>query len=190
MHGAGSRSAARTIHEQYADGSRAVWERDGNQCTFVSQAGQRCPARLFLEYDHKDEFARGGEATVENIRLRCRSHNQLEAERTFGAEFVRRKREEARRVRAEARAAKARQAAEVHAKAAEQEAQRDVISGLRSLGLRADEARRAAAHCETLAGNTPLEERVRVALRTLGRAASRRWCPAANGLGGAPPPSG
>ena len=82
---------------------RAVWERDAGQCTFVSPAGQRCTARSFLEFDHVEPVARGGRATVETIRLRCRVHNQYEAERTFGAEFMKRKREEGR-VRLSARA--------------------------------------------------------------------------------------
>jgi 5-methylcytosine-specific restriction endonuclease McrA len=51
---------------------RTVWERDGAQCTFVSEDGHRCPGRAKLEYDHVDPVARGGEATVEGIRLRCR----------------------------------------------------------------------------------------------------------------------
>jgi hypothetical protein len=36
--------------------------------------------------------ARGGASTVENLRLRCGAHNQYEAERIFGAEFMSRKR--------------------------------------------------------------------------------------------------
>src|SRR5437867_11050149 len=36
---------------------RAVWERDQGQCTFVSEAGRRCPARALLEFDHVDEVA-------------------------------------------------------------------------------------------------------------------------------------
>ena len=51
---------------------RVVWERDGGQCTFASEAGRRCPARTRLEFDHIQEVARGGEATVAGIRLRCR----------------------------------------------------------------------------------------------------------------------
>jgi hypothetical protein len=35
-------------------------------------------------------FARGGSATVENISLRCRRHNQYEAELVFGARTDRR----------------------------------------------------------------------------------------------------
>ena len=45
-----------------------------------------------MEFDHVDAFARGGEASVAGIRLLCRAHNQLEAERTFGAEFMSHKR--------------------------------------------------------------------------------------------------
>jgi hypothetical protein len=41
---------------------RAVWERDGGQCTFVSETGRRCPARKLLEFDHVEEVARGGRA--------------------------------------------------------------------------------------------------------------------------------
>jgi 5-methylcytosine-specific restriction endonuclease McrA len=87
-----------------ADVQRAVWERDGGQCTFVTETGHRCEARKPLEFDHVQEVARGGEASVEGIRLRCRAHNQYEAERTFGSEFMRHKRIAA----VEARAAKSR----------------------------------------------------------------------------------
>jgi hypothetical protein len=75
---------------------RAVWERDAGRCTFVSDAGHRCESRTRLEFDHEVPVARGGRATVEGIRLRCRAHNQYAAERSFGAEFMRRKREQGR----------------------------------------------------------------------------------------------
>jgi len=79
---------------------RAVWARDGGRCTFVGQNGHRCEARSRLEFDHIREVARGGEATAGNIRLRCRPHNQYEAERAFGADFMRHKREQAVRAAA------------------------------------------------------------------------------------------
>jgi len=74
---------------------RAVWERDGGQCTFVSEKGRRCSSRRLLEYDHIRPVARGGKASIEGIRLRCRGHNQYEAERAFGGEFMRKKRDSA-----------------------------------------------------------------------------------------------
>ena len=158
---------------------RLVWERDAGRCSFVSEAGQRCPARTRLEFDHLDPVARGGQATAARMRLRCRAHNQYEAERTFGAGFISEKRD-ARRAAAAARtatrAAAAKASAEAAARAsaeaaatmrakaaAEQAGERDVTPWLRQLGFRADEARRAAALCESIP-DAPLEERVRVAL--------------------------
>jgi 5-methylcytosine-specific restriction endonuclease McrA len=73
---------------------RAVRERDRDRCTFVSDNGHRCTSRKFLEFDHAEPATRGGEATMENLRLRCRAHNQYEAERVFGAGFMERKRGE------------------------------------------------------------------------------------------------
>jgi hypothetical protein len=83
---------------------RAVWERDQGRCTFVSATGTRCQERRFLEFDHIEPVARGGLAAVEGMRLRCRAHNQYEAERVFGAEFMTEKREDARMVAAKRRA--------------------------------------------------------------------------------------
>ena len=130
---------------------RAVWERDGGQCTFTSEDGRRCPARTLLEFDHVDEVARGGQATVGRMRLRCRAHNQYGAERTFGVEFMRRKREQARC------------AAVARAQAAAKEKAEEVIPWLRALGFRAEEARRAAALCDDVP-DASLEQRVRAAL--------------------------
>ena len=57
--------------------TRAVWERDGGQCTFESETGRRCPARTRLEFDHVEAVARGGEATVSGMRMRCRAHKSV-----------------------------------------------------------------------------------------------------------------
>ena len=38
-----------------------------------------CGVRYNLEYDHIIPFSQGGTATEENIRLLCRTHNQLKA---------------------------------------------------------------------------------------------------------------
>jgi 5-methylcytosine-specific restriction endonuclease McrA len=152
---------------------RAVWERDQGQCTFVSASGTRCKSRRFLEFDHVDPVARGGGATVERMRLRCRAHNQYEAERAFGAEFMKRKHHEARCAAAEAKAqAASEEQAAAREKAAKAQAIRDevqdVFAGLRNLGCRANEARRAAEFSETLQDAT-LEERMRAALMFLSR---------------------
>lgn len=149
---------------------RTVWERDGGQCTYVSEAGRRCPARSRLEWDHVEPVARGGQATVENGRLRCRGHNQYAAEQAFGADFMRHKREEARR------GAEARRKAGEERRAAAEERQRaaeEVITPLRLLGCSADQARAAAALCEGMAG-APLEQRIRAALSYLVKPLQRR----------------
>jgi hypothetical protein len=77
----GDRPASRHIP---ADVQRATSEHDGDQCAFVSKDGQRCTERAFLEFHHIRLYALGGQATVDNISLRCRRHNQYEAELVFG----------------------------------------------------------------------------------------------------------
>lgn len=72
-----------------------VWLRDGGQCTFTHGNGERCKARMMLELDHIVMVCRGGENTEENLTLRCRYHNQFVAELNLGADFMKRKREEA-----------------------------------------------------------------------------------------------
>jgi 5-methylcytosine-specific restriction endonuclease McrA len=165
---------------------RAVRARDGGRCTHVAANGRRCNARHGLEFDHIQPVARGGLFTFENLRLRCRAHNQLEAERVFGEGFMHEKRDRARRSAAERRpatragaaAATAPQAAEGAKPASATSpapatnvagsvsADLDVTPWLRHLGIRAEAARRAAKHCESLP-DAPLEERVRAALSFL-----------------------
>ena len=65
---------------------RRVWHRDAGRCAFVGPRG-RCTATAFLEFHHIVPFAAGGGSTVENIELRCRAHNQREAELYFGVEM-------------------------------------------------------------------------------------------------------
>jgi hypothetical protein len=105
-----------------------------------------------LEFDHILPVARGGESTADNLRLRCRAHNQYEAERTFGAEFMRQKRE-------------ARQARNGTAKRAE-DPDRDVAPWLRTLGFKSEDVKRGVALSEA-EPNAPLETRVRLALSGL-----------------------
>jgi 5-methylcytosine-specific restriction endonuclease McrA len=68
--------------------ARAVHARDGGRCTFLGPDGQRCDCRAFLELDHIIPIAKGGKSTVDNLRLRCRAHNQLTARQEFGDEYI------------------------------------------------------------------------------------------------------
>jgi hypothetical protein len=152
---------------------RAVWERDGGQCTFVNEQGKRCEARTRLEFDHVEAVARGGQSTVGGLRLRCRAHNQYAAECTFGSEFMRAKRQQARERRENAQAEAKANALDCAEAAAEAASQQEVIPWLRALGCRTDEARRAAARCAGMV-EAPLEQRVRVAVQGLGPRGVRR----------------
>ena len=64
---------------------RVSWQHDAGQCAFVAPNGQRCSERAFLEFHHVKAYALGGPATPDNISLRCRRHNQYEAEVVFGS---------------------------------------------------------------------------------------------------------
>lgn len=74
---------------------RAVWERDGGQCAFVSSGGRRCAEEDFVEFHHVVPYASGGRPTADNIELRCRAHNGYEAECVFGRRVTAVVREEA-----------------------------------------------------------------------------------------------
>lgn len=93
-------SAEAAVAGRRADGQRrrvsiprrvreAIFDRDGEQCTYVDPAtGERCPSRSFLEIDHIDPEARGGPATMMNLRVACHAHNKWYAERSFGRAHV------------------------------------------------------------------------------------------------------
>lgn len=67
---------------------REVFERDGEQCTFVDAEGTRCSETGMLELDHVDPKARGGSSGAENLRVRCRAHNQMYAREVYGADHI------------------------------------------------------------------------------------------------------
>ncbi|NOT33312.1 MAG: HNH endonuclease [Candidatus Eisenbacteria bacterium] len=148
---------------------KTVWLRDGGHCTFVGENGRRCEERARLEFDHIEPVARGGTTTAANLRLRCRAHNQYEAEQLYGVAFMRDKREKSQRgaVRAKpAASATAGPRATAEPNTAAPTPDNDVIPWLRRLGFRAEEARRGAACCDAIP-EASLEERVRRALTHL-----------------------
>jgi hypothetical protein len=146
---------------------RAVWRRDGGQCTFVSESGHRCPARTLLEFDHTVEVARGGQATVGGMRLRCRAHNQHTAEQTFGAGFMEQKQRAAMDAAPERRR---------FAVTKDQFGVGDVVTCLRALGIRTGDALFAAKASSGMP-EAPIETRVRVALKAYGARRFGAPCP-------------
>lgn len=176
--GATSRPRARRARAEDADPRyianevrREVHARDGEQCAFVSEEGVRCTERGFLEFDHRTPVALGGKPTVDKMRLLCRAHNQYEAERLLGADFMRAKRPSAQaaRTNAAAPAPVEAQPSEPHvAEAAPDFVEADVVLALRGMGFKADEARRAMTNTAPLRARS-LEDRLRAALADLTR---------------------
>ena len=156
-------------------------QRDQCRCTYVSDTGRRCEARKRIEFDHQVPVARGGESTVANVRLRCRAHNQYEAERTYGAEFMRCKREasaeQRERSRTRIEAANAKPNARPDAGLERDDAFRCLVA----LGYRPSEASWALARCGEMPGATD-EQRVKQALAQFPQRVTRvdqsGWVPA------------
>jgi Holliday junction resolvasome RuvABC DNA-binding subunit len=152
---------------------RAVHARDGEQCTFLSEAGVRCTERGFLELDHRTLVAHGGQPTVENLRTLCRSHNQFEAERVLGVDVVRAKRAEAKVRRADAAVKRADAAPGRPPADHPPELESDVTLALRGLGFKTAEVDRAMATTARLPAET-FDQRIRAALAELTRARAFR----------------
>jgi 5-methylcytosine-specific restriction endonuclease McrA len=72
---------------------REVFRRDGaGGCCFVGSDGKRCGSRHQLVIDHIVPVGKGGVTEVANLRVLCSVHNQHEADRIFGRDFMERKR--------------------------------------------------------------------------------------------------
>lgn len=67
---------------------RAVMLRDQGQCTYVAADGYRCSQKVHLEVDHILPRAAGGSHRLENLRLRCRTHNLHAATLFFGTRHM------------------------------------------------------------------------------------------------------
>jgi hypothetical protein len=72
---------------------RNVWLRDKGCCAFVDERGVRCRATRAVEFHHIQPFGKGGTHQADNIALRCRAHNQYQADLDFGTLVMNRKRQ-------------------------------------------------------------------------------------------------
>jgi 5-methylcytosine-specific restriction endonuclease McrA len=63
---------------------REVFQRADGRCEWKLASGARCGSTTRLEYDHVVPRALGGPSTIDNLRLCCRSHNDLAARQVFG----------------------------------------------------------------------------------------------------------
>jgi hypothetical protein len=83
-----SAAPAKVTRHVPAQISRATVERDGLQCTFVSDDGHRCEERSFLQLEHLEGFARTHEHSADTLTVRCATHNQHAAELMYGRAFM------------------------------------------------------------------------------------------------------
>ncbi|MCM2333839.1 MAG: HNH endonuclease, partial [Anaeromyxobacteraceae bacterium] len=63
---------------------REVRARDGGRCQFPLDAGGICGSTTRIQLDHVVPVALGGQATVENLRLLCATHNRYAARLALG----------------------------------------------------------------------------------------------------------
>ncbi len=74
-----------------------VHDRAGHQCEFRALNGTRCRSRTALEIEHQRPFALHRSHDERFLRLHCRPHNRLSAERVFGVAFIQEKIDASRR---------------------------------------------------------------------------------------------
>jgi 5-methylcytosine-specific restriction endonuclease McrA len=67
---------------------RAVFRRDEGRCAFVDGEGRRCGSTWQVEFHHCVPYGRAGPHSSGNVELRCRAHNQFEAELEYGRGFM------------------------------------------------------------------------------------------------------
>ncbi len=54
-----------------------VYLRDKGRCTYYDEEGRRCSSRRFLEIHHEKPVSRGGDNSVDNLRLLCSGHHKV-----------------------------------------------------------------------------------------------------------------
>ena len=64
---------------------RALWERDGGRCKYVSPDGHRCEEKRRIEPHHLDPWVLAGDVdSPDAYELRCSRHNDYEGRLYFG----------------------------------------------------------------------------------------------------------
>lgn len=81
-------SNRKTYYSRATD--QILWSRADSRCEYIDTASERrCLSKFGLERDHIIPLAKGGTNDIQNLRLLCRTHNQLMARRHFGADKIR-----------------------------------------------------------------------------------------------------
>ena len=84
----GSRGSGTPSRHIPAEIKRAVVARDGGRCAFVASSGRRCGSRDFLQFHHRDPWARSKQHSIDRIELRCQGHNHYAALQDYGAAYM------------------------------------------------------------------------------------------------------
>jgi 5-methylcytosine-specific restriction endonuclease McrA len=74
-----------------------VHERANHQCEYRAPDGTRCRSRTGLEIEHQRPFSLYRSHDERHLRLFCRRHNRLSADKVFGAAFIQEKIDACRR---------------------------------------------------------------------------------------------
>jgi len=62
-----------------------IWKRDQGRCQFKDKkTGNTCASQYNLEIDHHFPYSLGGKHEMNNLQLRCRAHNQHQAQLLLG----------------------------------------------------------------------------------------------------------
>jgi len=161
---------------------RAVWTRDGGRCAFVDGKGRRCSSTAWLEFHHVNNWARGAEHAVGEIQLRCRAHNQYQAELDDGAELIAARRADGSSRARERSPAWAHEPVQ-HRELVVGERERLAEVGRREVGPRLGEVERAKREPSVMASSPPRAHRSQSesgsrsesVLRSVSEARRARW---------------
>ncbi len=70
---------------------RKIQIRDQYRCQYQDPTtGKQCEAKLHLQIEHRQPFAKGGLSNPENLQLLCANHNRFRAIQQFGEKKMRR----------------------------------------------------------------------------------------------------
>lgn len=70
--------------------TREMFEKQGEQCSYVSSTGERCPSRVFIQRNHRVMRVHGGTHEATNIEPVCGPHNRYLALLALGRERIER----------------------------------------------------------------------------------------------------
>ena len=65
-----------------------MWKPDDGRCQWRTDDGGICGSRHQVEFHHKQDRARGGLGSEENVILLCHTHHHYATDIAWGGEFI------------------------------------------------------------------------------------------------------